>query len=306
MNKFTDKDDDLKCAPSKRFDSDARTCFSIQQLQSIAHSYNKTTSNKIIVTNDKKDLLRKLISKLDKACNDQVCLLQESFVRNVDDFDMLYNTFRPQGPSYKFQWLSTSDINQVMIQYMEAYKDFIFFGALPIDFKEIKVPISFDNFFKTLSNMYKDGKRRIGYVFNMDRHDQSGSHWMGLFADLGKNQVYFFDSAEDHSSHKPKKQIIGLMKTIAIWCYFHNIKKQEPNSELCSLEFFGNSKNVVEKVIDVQYNKVQHQRGNSECGVYSINFIVRLLKGDSFNTIIDKPIDDKTINDFRKIIFRFK
>lgn len=307
MNRFIPKDEDAKCAPSKTYDNDAKTCFTLEQLVAMAQSYNKTIpTNKIKITNDKKDMLRQLINKLEKACNEQVCLLRQPYVRQLKDLDILYNTFLPHGPSYKHQWLSTSDINQVMVQYSEKYKDFMFFGALPIDFKEIKEPISYENFFGVLSNLYKDGKYRIGYVFNLDRHDQPGSHWVALFADLKRNQVYFFDSAEDHSTRKPKKEITSFMKTFAIWCYYHNIKKQPPSAALCKDTFFAPEKNDVEKYVDVRYNKVQHQYGNSECGVYAINFIVRMLSGDDYDTIVNTPISDNTMNQYRTKIFRFK
>ena len=39
------------------------------------------------------------------------------------------------------------------------------------------------------------------------------------------------------------------------------------------------------KNIDYKYNNIQHQTGNSECGVYSINFIIRLLNKEKFNLI---------------------
>jgi hypothetical protein len=55
--------------------------------------------------------------------------------------------------------------------------------------------------------------------------------------------------------------------------------------------------------LKVDYNKIQHQRENSECGVYSMNFILRLLKGDSFETICNSKIPDKQINKCRNVYF---
>ena len=49
---------------------------------------------------------------------------------------------------------------------------------------------------------------------------------------------------------------------------------------------------------------MQHQYGNSECGVYSINFILRLLKGKSFEDITKKLIPDKMMTDYRSFLFR--
>ena len=55
---------------------------------------------------------------------------------------------------------------------------------------------------------------------------------------------------------------------------------------------------------DIRYNNIQHQFENSECGVYSINFIVRLLQGEKFNDIINNVTTDGKMNQFRKEYFR--
>jgi hypothetical protein len=302
---FKPNREDEKCAPSKKYDETVGTCFSLEQLQKMAESYNKINSDKITITDNKKNMLRQLIRKLDATCSSQVCLLEKQFVRDIDDFDLIHNTYRPLGTVKRYQWLSTSDINKVMIQYMELYKDFVFFGALPSDFQKIQVPVPYNNFFQLLTNMFNDRKYRLGYIFNADKHNESGSHWMGLFANLKKNQVYFFDSAEDHSKRKPMKEITDFMKTIAVWCYQNNVAKGSSPSDLCSLPFFKTDKNIVEQHVDVRFNRVQHQKANTECGVYSLNFIIRLLQGDSFDTIVNRPINDATMNEFRKEIFRF-
>jgi hypothetical protein len=55
---------------------------------------------------------------------------------------------------------------------------------------------------------------------------------------------------------------------------------------------------------DVRYNKKQHQFKNSECGVYSINFIIRLLKGETFNEITENITKDDEMNNCRNVYFR--
>ena len=58
-----------------------------------------------------------------------------------------------------------------------------------------------------------------------------------------------------------------------------------------------------ESSIDLRHNTTPHQRGNSECGVYSINFILRLLKGKNFDHITRKRLDDKKVNKCRNVYF---
>ena len=55
---------------------------------------------------------------------------------------------------------------------------------------------------------------------------------------------------------------------------------------------------------DIRYNNIQHQLENSECGVYSINFLVRLAKGESFDDIIKNITRDEEMNNCRKTYFR--
>ena len=58
------------------------------------------------------------------------------------------------------------------------------------------------------------------------------------------------------------------------------------------------------KQYDIQYNKKQHQFKNSECGVYSMNFIIRLLNGESFRSIEADIMKDDKMLQCRGVYFR--
>jgi hypothetical protein len=308
--KFKPNNEFMKCAPNKIFDNENNTCFSLEQLIKIANSYNKILSNKNnkinLDTKDKKYLLKELISKLPNTCKSHECLLKEEFVDDLNDFDLLYNTLRPLGPKKKTKWLSSSDINQIMTQYTFKYPEYNFFGALPIDFEKIKIPIDFktNNFFKILCNMYKNNKYKIGFVLNLDKHNQSGSHWVALYSDLKDQKIYFFDSY----GYKPKKEIVKLMSMIAFWMSdIHNCRVYDKITFTDDdiLKFTEEGKCNKYQDIDIQYNTHRHQFKNSECGVYSVNFILRLLKDDDFEDITKNKTTDSEINECRKIYFRF-
>ena len=51
-------------------------------------------------------------------------------------------------------------------------------------------------------------------------------------------------------------------------------------------------------------NKGKHQRGNNECGVYSLYFITSRLQGKSCDYLNKKIIKDPEMNKFRKKFFR--
>jgi hypothetical protein len=178
--------------------------------------------------------------------------------------------FRPDGPQGRFDWLSTIDINQVLYQYEEKYPDFKFLGAVPMDFMNLDyLPFQKINF----KDFESEGYKRFGVIFNTDKSTGRGKHWISLFCDLEKAQIYYSDSMGIRQS----KEVNEFMKMIEK--YLIEIKK------------ISNP--------DIRYNKTQHQKGNSECGVYSINFILRLLKGKTFEHITRKRLTDNQVNKCR-------
>jgi len=61
--------------------------------------------------------------------------------------------------------------------------------------------------------------------------------------------------------------------------------------------------NAIEQKYGILFNKTQHQFGGSECGIYSLNFIIRLLRGEEFDQINKSRITDKEINSCRTVYF---
>jgi len=294
---------DTRCAPNVKFEEGS--CFTLEALKKIAVAFNsqgKNKNNKIPISDDKHELLSQLSKKLSDC---QSCWLRMELVKNIDD-DTINDTFRPIGPKGKYDWLSTTDINDVIEQYQEKYQDFIFLGAVPFDFMELKIlgikDINFDE-------LEKEGKTKIGLVINLDEHNQNGSHWVALFADLKNKQVYFFDSVGEPPgkkikwfvnmlvSHMYKKEnnnninIGGIMKII------NKLKNKKKNIYTSILQ------NKLSK-IDIRYNQKQHQFKNSECGVYSINFVVRLAGGETFEEITNNITKDDRMNECRETYFR--
>lgn len=295
---------DKKCAPNKKFTDGS--CFTIESLKLIASEYNKNNNKDIIkITNDKKDMVDKISKSLSKTCSNQVCWLRTNIVKNLKNEEINDNTFRPSGPSTGFDWLSTTNINNVVNQYENKYNDFVFLGALPNDFEELPVlglsDINFDEFIE-------DGKTKIGMVINLDTHNQSGSHWVALYTDLLKNQLYYFDSIGNKPGPRIKRfnnKILDYMyqrkhkKPLQIGGLIKNIKKNKNNSSKY-ITLLSNKLNE----FDVRYNNIQHQQENSECGVYSINFILRLAKGETFDDVTKNITPDEKINECRKVYFR--
>lgn len=275
-------ENDMKCAPTKKFENGS--CIPLNVLVDMAKAYNEDNSNnqiKLSATHEtvnpikyKRYLIKQFKNKLNK-CENQQCWTKQPFMKRLNEnvqHDLKKETFRPKGPGGKFTWLNTNNIDQVMEQYESKYPEFKFLGAVPIDFDKLPAYGIKDLNFKKLVN---DGKTKLGFIFNTDPHYKSGQHWISMFADLNKGTCYFFDSY----GLPPEEEVRKLMRRIA---NFVKSTGKEP-------------------IMD--HNKMQHQRLSSECGIYSIAFILRMLKGDEFETINTVRVPDKEINECRQVYF---
>jgi hypothetical protein len=293
---------DEKCAPSKTYNGGS--CLTLDSLKLIIASYNKKNKDcdKITITNNKEEMVKKLEEKLSKKCDNQTCWLRLDIIQELEDKfkeDIVTNTFRPEGPNKKFAWLSTSDINDVITQYQEKYQDFLFLGALPADFEELEV-LGINNL--DLEDLENNNKHKIGMVINLDVHTQGGSHWVALFADLKKGQIYYFDSF----AKKPYKRTKKFINKIVKYIYKKKYNKEfNINTFIQKITGRGETEYLNKlKDFDIRYNTEQHQFNNSECGVYSINFIVRLVGGESFDEITQNITKDNEMNKCRTKYFR--
>ena len=115
-------------------------------------------------------------------------------------------------------------------------------------------------------------------VVNLDTHDKGGSHWVAFYSDLKSKKIYFFDSFANQPGSRIKKFSNKILK-----------------------KFSGGGNFSTDDII---YNKIRHQFSNSECGVYSMNFIIRLLHGETFNDITNNITKDTDMNACRKSYFR--
>ena len=277
------KDSDKKCGPTISFENGS--CIPLNLLVKMAIAYNKKNRENSIslydtleeLSPDKyKTYLLFEFQKRFKNTNHSEWVNNKIFDNlSKEDKEFLQTSvFRPEGPQGQFQWLSTIDINKTLVQYENKYPDFVFLGAVPIDFNELDYyPFKKMNF----NELRKEGKNRLGVIFNLDEHYKGGSHWVSLFADLEKGQIYFSDSY----GRKPEKRINNFMERIKDYLETCNINN-----------------------IDMRHNPTQHQKGNSECGVYSINFILRLLKGKTFDHLTRKRLTDEKVNKCRFRYFK--
>jgi len=87
------------------------------------------------------------------------------------------------------------------------------------------------------------------------------------------------------------KEELPVNNVIKIFKSLKDLPQDKLNSFINEKKYF---KNLIDE-FDIRYNNIQHQFDNSECGVYSINFIISLAEGKNF---------DDVMNQNRKIFFR--
>lgn len=202
--------------------------------------------------------------------------------------ERLGKAFRPVHPESWLHnphaWLSTIDIEQVMRQYEDSHPDFKMVGVFPRDFASRAAwsgrcvsPPMCD---LSVASLRQAGKSQFGVVFNMDRHDQRGSHWTACYGCINPRMqhrfgIFYYDSV----AHAPPPECKAFMQRIA--------------TEIASPKF------------EVQRNRVRRQYANTECGIYSILFIVACLTTKiPFDKICREVMkNDRATNRLRDVFF---
>ena len=275
----------LRCSPKDKKDYNNFTCYTNESLYKLRDQWNKKHPDKLIKTNDSKEIHSKLTFYLSSVCKTESCWLKQDkdFGKISED---IIDSFAPISPdewkSNPNEWLSSVDIDKVMSQYKKAYKCFEFIGPSPIDFdKKLSygecVWNELCNF--SLANQIKKGKNKIGIIFNTDPHNKSGAHWISLFINIKKKKIFFFDSV----GTKVTSEIMKLVNRIIDQGHKLNPK----------INFkFDDS------------NGVEHQYENTECGIYSLFFIIHMLQDKTSDDFYKNHIiKDGEIQNYRKIYF---
>lgn len=275
----------LQCSPKEKGKINDFSCYTNEALYKLRDLWNARHPDEPINTNDPKEIHRKLSEYMSDVCNKESCWLKQQFVDDKVSID-LEESFAPESPKEwnknPNEWLSSVDIMKVMKQYEKTYKCFDFMGPTPIDFDTQLMygECVWEELCKfNLEDQIKRGKTKIGIIFNTDPHNKPGKHWISLFINIKKKRIFFFDSVGD----KAPKEVMNLVNRIIA-----QGRQMTPK---------------INFVFDQNY-PVEHQYGNSECGIYSIFFIVHMLEdkitGHYLKTHILK---DEYMEKFRKIYF---
>lgn len=275
----------LNCSPKPKNEINDFSCYTNKTLLKLRDLWNARHPDAKIKTNSPKEIHKKISEMLGGVCNKESCWLKQKGEFGKIESDAA-DSFAPESPQEwkknPNEWLSSIEIMNVMKQYEKAYKCFDFIGPSPIDFdtKKLYGECVWDelcNF--SIKNQLKNGKTKIGIIFNTDPHDKPGQHWISMFINIKKNNIFFFDSVGD----KAPKEIMKFVERI-----------KEQGLQLNPKKVFKFDSNA----------GVEHQYGNTECGVYSLYFIVHMLEDKTTEHYLKTHIlKDEYMNKFRHIYF---
>ena len=273
----------MSCSPKQAgTGSNEFSCYTSESLLKLKNKWNSKHPDSLINTNDPKQIWELLGRYMNKTCRRESCWLTQDFAKG--QLNELKDSFAPVSPKQweknPNEWLSSVDIMNVMKQYEKAYKCFDFFGPSPIDFdtKETNDVCVWGEICNlNLKQQQQNGKTKLGFIFNTDPHTKGGEHWISLFVNIKKGTIYFFDSAGNDIPREIQVLVDRIINQ-------------------------GKEMNIQFK-FDKNY-PVEHQYGTTECGIYSLFFIVHMLEdkitGDYLKTHILK---DKYMEKFRKVYF---
>lgn len=283
-----------KCAPSCKFKDDV--CLDTNEMKTILN-----------LAKDSKGIVKKIPNKRSELVSEIKQIVSDNCKDNMDDF-CLINKLIKEIPNYEekkkleeiknkrylalkpksweqnpTEWLSNFDIDKVMKQYEIAYKKFKYLGCYPIDFMD-----KYSNTNQCITNMCDfdiskyDKHTEFGMILNLDKHNQSGSHWVAIYINKNvkdsKYGCFYYDSG-------------GILPSNRIINFFKLVKSQLHNDK----HFHG------------FYNKTRHQYKNTECGMYSMCFIILCLenKSKTYEEVLAKiePKSDNFINLHRNKLY---
>ena len=252
--------------------------------------WNQTHSkNKKITAKKPKQIHSTLHRYLHEKCNDnELCWLsQKQHFNNQPIAKLFKHNFAPMSPkSWKqndHEWLYDSDILNVMRSFEEAYPCFAFIEPTSIDFDKYlpqqKSCVLDELCHFSLASFIKKKKNKIGMIINTDTHDQPGKHWISLFINLRNRTITFFDSA---AKEMPREILVFVNRII------QQGLRLRPSLRLSLSPPI----------------KTQHQLQNTECGMYSLFFIINMLEDNIDSYFLNNHIiRDNDVHKFRQIYF---
>jgi hypothetical protein len=321
------------CAPS-RYDNfkASGTCLRREELVQLARLYNRTLDDgswksflfqsfsnvakaeiaRARIDESADDIFDQLKARLG---DDDYAWLELPWVRKARGvYDALEDAFRPKLPktwkSNDHQWLNTDDINMVMQQYVDKFTDFHFLGVFPIDFD---TKTFFGNCIAnemcnlSVQALKREGKRHFGAVLNLDRHDESGSHWVSVYGNLDLAALNYGVHYYDSVGRTPPPEVTTFMKRIAGQMTDANVRGHASigGSKTKKKDNTHKSTGGPVREAPCTHNRVRRQFKNTECGIFAMYYLVCCMSESIPIDDVWKAMgDDDIIHKLRYVFYR--
>jgi len=231
------------------------------------------------VVNDPREILSHMNKILN--CDRESCVLSHpDFVQTIGP-DVAEKEkkerMRPKGPSDNDNLLNNFNIDEVLNQYTKSNPVFHHIPYKMIDFAETE-PSEFSRMYSRGMNqehikslllsfmnpeMFVNSvKKCAGVVLNTDISSGRGKHWFALFFDfrnINHITLEYFNSSGNMMTQEVHEFMIKFQK---------KVRKLLPQSE-CTIE---------------TASSIQLQESQTECGVYSLVYIILRLEGTSLES----------------------
>jgi hypothetical protein len=273
----------LNCSPENKHNE--YTCYSDSDLTKLKDMWNARHPDQPIKTTDSKQIWKQLKDYYASTCSKESCWVRQ-MTKNTKMEKELLDAFAPESPKEwkknPNEWLSSIDILKVMNQYEKKYKCFDFLGPSPIDYDTHKLygECVWDELCHfNLEEQIKKGHTKFGVIFNLDPHYKGGSHWVSLFINVKKQTIFYFDSAGETIPVQIKK--------------FVNMVTEQGHKLKTPINFSFNENHPIE-----------HQYGNTECGIYSIFFVIHMLEDKiTGHYMKNHVLKDEYMQQFRHVFY---
>lgn len=205
-------------------------------------------------------------------CDSESCVLKNlNFPKQV-----LNEYFNVEGPHDSTEWLSNYNIDKTLEKYVLKYNS---------DGKKVFHHITYHmmDFYETNSELANLDINHIsqfdfvGCVLNTDVSTGPGQHWVVFFLDNKNKTIEYFDSAGAPATPEVQRLQVDLADKF-------------------------NQKNM--KYKKIQVTSLVHQKKNTECGVYSLFYIISRLSGIPYTFFEHTRVPDEKMEEFRKSLFR--
>ena len=240
------------------------SCYTESALRLVRDAYNKMHATDPVLDEDPRRMYSHLKNKLEPTCGAK----ENCWLNEISDPKVRHNledtTFAtPQPSEWKREpnkWLSNFDLENVLKQYELAYPEFHLLGPTVLDYDFVEADgacVEEEMCHFSLKDLLDPPdksttkKTMLSIIFNLSKHDEPGTHWTTMFVDCNNKFIYYYDSALNPvpaQITKFRKEIMRQGKRLGIHFKYHQ-------------------------------NNHQHQKSNTECGMYSLFFTIVMLTG---------------------------